>query len=97
LREAHSPLYGAGCDGWHRKDASHNREWERMPLERFDLASVDTLRPWQPPSIHLLRDGSAFELRASHQPEDTINGLCRAPTRRAPSRSRPSPRSRTRG
>jgi hypothetical protein len=43
-------------------------EWEHVP-ERFDLPSLDTLRPWQPPSIHLLREGSAFEIRASHQPD----------------------------
>jgi hypothetical protein len=40
-------------------------EWEHVP-ERFDLTSLDTLRPWQPPSIHLLRKG--VSLRDPRQP-----------------------------
>ncbi len=42
-------------------------ELEQEP-EDFDLASVRSLEPWQPPSIHRLRSGSAFAIRASYQP-----------------------------
>jgi hypothetical protein len=38
------------------------------PPEPFNLASVELLRPWETPSIHILRQGSAFEIRGMHSP-----------------------------
>jgi hypothetical protein len=36
--------------------------------DAFQLDSLTSLRPWEPPSIHLLRSGSAFEMRGTHSP-----------------------------
>jgi hypothetical protein len=56
-------------------------EWERLS-EPFELDSLRSLHPWQPPSIHLLRAGSAFEIRGSHSPgawyRDIESAPCRA-------------------
>jgi hypothetical protein len=42
-------------------------EWEQLP-EPFDLDSLKSLSPSDPPSIHVLRAGSAFAIRGSHSP-----------------------------
>ncbi len=42
-------------------------EVEDFP-DTFELGALMSLRPWEPPSIHLLRSGSAFETRGIHSP-----------------------------
>lgn len=44
----------------------------------FEPDSLISLHPWEPPSIHLLRRGSAFAIRASHSPDAWFRDLAQS-------------------